>query len=310
MLFVSFLCGWCVQDCSKALLLDPAYTKAHHRRGTARHKLGRVLEAAEDFECALRLDPTNASARAERDACIKEVVVAEALKEPSQRSKLKVEVVSAQGGNTTKAAPAASAATPEMASVSTKETTTLHSSEGNSPSSSSRQVPPPAGKAAAAPSAVSAATIATAAAAVASAQLRTILQAPKTSTEFESAWRGMCGVQAQEASYLKLLEPDQLPAIFKSSLTPQVLSALLRTILAEAASGASSSGVEAPAAVSHWAQLLLNLSKVPRFDMTVMCLPSRDKAVLRPLWDEAAGGLALALGGDGAEDRLKKAYRL
>jgi tetratricopeptide (TPR) repeat protein len=52
-----------LQDCSQALLLDPAYTKAHHRRGTARRKLGRVLEATEDYESALRLDPTSAAAR-------------------------------------------------------------------------------------------------------------------------------------------------------------------------------------------------------------------------------------------------------
>jgi hypothetical protein len=61
-----------------------------------------------------------------------------------------------------------------------------------------------------------------ASAAAAALQARITFQPPKTSTEFEGAWRSFAGDQNLQASYLKLLSPEHLPAIFKSSLTPQV----------------------------------------------------------------------------------------
>lgn len=41
-------------DCSAALELDSLYLKAWQRRGTARRALKKLLEAAQDFEEALR----------------------------------------------------------------------------------------------------------------------------------------------------------------------------------------------------------------------------------------------------------------
>lgn len=55
------------QDCTAALQLDPSYVKALHRRGTARKQLGKFLEAAADFEEALRLEPANKTLSADRD---------------------------------------------------------------------------------------------------------------------------------------------------------------------------------------------------------------------------------------------------
>ncbi len=77
-------------DCTEALRLDEAFVKAYHRRGTARRKLGRPMDAALDYEQALRLDPGNAAVRSERDACLKDWMAAEGLKEPTRRSKLPV----------------------------------------------------------------------------------------------------------------------------------------------------------------------------------------------------------------------------
>ena len=45
--------------------LDPRNVKAHLRRGAARAVSGNYLEALEDFESALRLEPRNRDARAE-----------------------------------------------------------------------------------------------------------------------------------------------------------------------------------------------------------------------------------------------------
>lgn len=59
-------------DCSAALLLDATYVKAWHRRGTARKQLGKLLDAACDFEEALRLEPGNVSLQADRDQALQQ----------------------------------------------------------------------------------------------------------------------------------------------------------------------------------------------------------------------------------------------
>jgi tetratricopeptide (TPR) repeat protein len=60
------------KDCTAALQLDSSNIKALHRRGTARRQLGRLLEAAVDFEEALRLQPGHATVQADRDAALQQ----------------------------------------------------------------------------------------------------------------------------------------------------------------------------------------------------------------------------------------------
>lgn len=97
----------------------------------------------------------------------------------------------------------------------------------------------------------------------------------------------------------------------------QVLSALVRAVL----SGLSAFQADpaSPLAVEPGlcASLLLHLTKVPRFDMTAMCVPGRDREALKPLWDAAVSSgaalgevqAALAAGGTDQE-ALRKKYRL
>ena len=81
-----------------------------------------------------------------------------------------------------------------------------------------------------------------------------------------------------------------------------MLNAIIRTVLTEAAASDSDTGF-------NCFPFLLHLSKVPRFDMTVMCLPSRDKMVLKDMWDKAVKVWALStLEVD--LDSLRKAYKL
>ena len=44
------------EDCTACIELDSLYMKAWQRRATARRRLGKLLEAAQDFEEALRYD--------------------------------------------------------------------------------------------------------------------------------------------------------------------------------------------------------------------------------------------------------------
>lgn len=107
-----------------------------------------------------------------------------------------------------------------------------------------------------------------------------------------------------QAKYLALLSVQHLPVIFKTSLTAPLLRDILTAALTAAAgsaaaaaagssdpessdSGSSSSELSA----GHAVGLLQQLPKLPRFDMTAMCLTSRDKAALREVWDAAAAAL-------------------
>lgn len=46
-------------DCTLAIGLDAKYSKAYHRRATARVKLGKLEEAKKDYEELLKLEPNS-----------------------------------------------------------------------------------------------------------------------------------------------------------------------------------------------------------------------------------------------------------
>ena len=52
-------------DCTIALSLDPLYTKAYLRRGTARMGLQKFSTAKEDYERVLSLEPQNKKAKSD-----------------------------------------------------------------------------------------------------------------------------------------------------------------------------------------------------------------------------------------------------
>ena len=72
-------------DCTAAIALDPCYVKAYLRRATAAKELGKLLAAAEDYENALRLEPTSKSTLADRQACMDQVLLQEGLQGHSPR---------------------------------------------------------------------------------------------------------------------------------------------------------------------------------------------------------------------------------
>jgi hypothetical protein len=108
------------------------------------------------------------------------------------------------------------------------------------------------------------------------------------------------------------VQPQQLPVLFKSSLTAQLVVALLTAALTSLAAR-SAPEEEAAAAqeqlgVAHAMGLLEGLPLVPRFDMMAMCLSRQDKAGLAQLWDKAAAAGDAAAGQRLAAVRPK--YRL
>eukprot|EP00798_Chlamydomonas_sp_ICE-L_P032706 gene32706-17133_t len=144
--------------------------------------------------------------------------------------------------------------------------------------------------------------------------------APKTSFDFENAWRSINGNAGHQAAYLKLMVPSSLPSIFKTSLTGTVLASLVRTVLISMSTtaGGSTLGTEDKdpgggdeskplLSVDFSVDFLSNLVKVERFDMTAMCLTGKDKTLLKGLWDSARGHAA---GREAELDGLRKKFRL
>ena len=72
-------------DCTKAIALDAAYVKAYLRRASAAKQLGKLLEATEDYEQALRLEPTSRSTLADRHACLDQLLEKEGLHNKAPR---------------------------------------------------------------------------------------------------------------------------------------------------------------------------------------------------------------------------------
>ena len=67
------------EDATSALEIDPSYLKALQRRSTARREQGKLLEAMEDCESALRLTPQSQALRGDRRALAKAYRDAEGL---------------------------------------------------------------------------------------------------------------------------------------------------------------------------------------------------------------------------------------
>lgn len=330
--------------------------QALHRRGTARKQQGSLLAAASDFEEALRLEPGNKAVAADREAALSAHLSAARIAPLSKRTRLDITLAAAPPVAAPAPAPAAapptaapaaagsgpSSAPKKPAPISAAPATAAAaaaSSNGASgigsasvSASPGPSSPSSAASASASGSSSSKARIAAAAQSAAeqlAARLATNAKAPKTSTEFEATWRGLRGDVGAQASYLALLEPHQLPTVFKSSLTPQVLSAILRTLLSALAgslgpgSAAEGQGEGVDAAGQQQQQglsgaaalgLLSGLSKVPRLEMAAMCIPSKERAELGAMWEAGMASAQQTGAASGAEvgevSKLKTKFKL
>ncbi|WZY86801.1 hypothetical protein YC2023_033185 [Brassica napus] len=108
------------------------------------------------------------------------------------------------------------------------------------------------------------------AASLAMAEVSKNIQAPKSAYEFENSWRNFSGDPALQNQLLKVTKPSSLPQIFKNALTSPVLFDIIKCV-------ASFFNEDMDLAVKY----IYNLTKVPRFDMIVMCLASTEKNGLR-----------------------------
>nr|XP_009767339.1 PREDICTED: RNA polymerase II-associated protein 3 isoform X6 [Nicotiana sylvestris] len=243
-------------DCTEALNLDDRYIKAYSRRSTARKELGKLKESIEDAEFASRLEPQNQEIKKQYGE-VKALYEKEILKRVSGATG-----VSAQGaqntGKTNKTGPV-------IQSVgSSQKVAEVRKIPAKRPHKNSKQELKE-----------SVQELAARAASLAKAEAAKNIAPPNSAYQFEVSWRGLSGDRDLQTHLLKVTSPSMLPQIFKNALSAPMLMDIVRCV-------ATFSIEDMDLAIRY----LENLTKVPRFDMIIMCLSSTDKAELVKIWDE------------------------
>eukprot|EP00241_Pyramimonas_parkeae_P015507 CAMPEP_0114309490 /NCGR_PEP_ID=MMETSP0059-20121206/18663_1 /TAXON_ID=36894 /ORGANISM="Pyramimonas parkeae, Strain CCMP726" /LENGTH=540 /DNA_ID=CAMNT_0001433289 /DNA_START=37 /DNA_END=1660 /DNA_ORIENTATION=- len=127
---------------------------------------------------------------------------------------------------------------------------------------------------------------------------------PKSGLEFERSWKAISKDDVAQTEFLKALDGSKLPHIFKDSLSASIVCTVLRALLPRI-----NTAEEDSSRCAHWVGLLEGLTKVPRFDMTVMFLTGKEKKELQLLWDTSTASLA-GTGLEGKIQGLRKKYKL
>ncbi|XP_055807685.1 uncharacterized protein LOC129876307 isoform X4 [Solanum dulcamara] len=234
-------------DCTEALNLDDRYIKAYSRRSTSRKELGKLKESIKDAEFALRLEPQNPEIKKQYGE-VKALYEKEILKRVSGATG-----VFAQGaqksGKTIKSGPV-------IQSVSS-------SSQKHNHKISKQELEE------------SVQDLAARAAGLAKSEAAKNIAAPNSAYQFEVSWRGLSGDRNLQTHLLKVTSPATLPRIFKNALSAPMLMDIVRCV-------ATFFIGDMNLAIRY----LEDLTKVPRFDIIIMCLSSTDKSELLKMWEE------------------------
>ncbi|XP_069145799.1 uncharacterized protein [Solanum lycopersicum] len=243
-------------DCTEALNLDDRYIKAYSRRSTSRKELGKLKESIEDAEFALWLEPRNPEIK-------KQYGEVKALYEKILKRVSGATDVSAQGpqksGKTIKIGPviqSVSSSSQKVAEVRTIPAKKTHKISKQELEESVQE-------------------LAARAAGLAKTEAAKNIAAPNSAYQFEVSWRGLSGDRNLQTQLLKVTSPAMLPRIFKNALSAPMLMDIVRCI-------ATFFIEDMNLAIRY----LEDLTKVPRFDMIIMCLSSADKSELLKIWEE------------------------
>ncbi|KAH1035366.1 hypothetical protein GLYMA_20G096900v4 [Glycine max] len=301
-------------DCTEALNLDDRYIKAYSRRATARKELGKIKESMDDAEFALRLEPNNqeikkqyADAKSfyEKDILQKASGVLRSTVQGTQKvgkSEEKVngdsihpisrstqksglaEVHHHKKDNKRQILVKESLLTEDVDGREIKARSWPQSqgddgskgglSASNSLEQRNHRITKPEMKA-------SVQQLASRAASRAMSEAAKNVTPPTTAYQFEVSWRAFSGDLALQARLLKAISPHELPKIFKNALSSTILIEIIKCL-------ASLFTEDMDLVVSY----LEHLTKVPRFDVIVMCLSSTNKDDIRKIWDEVFSGEA------------------
>ncbi|KAG1687971.1 hypothetical protein DVH05_004490 [Phytophthora capsici] len=289
-------------DCTLALKADPTHIKSYSRRGTARNSLGKHRLALLDFHRATMLDPKSRQIQAQLQSTRE--LIRTAIKRSPKCTEVSIELV-------------------EEASLD-KEPNPEEDSENKQVVDLQRAKSFPDMKQKLSPQVESVfSPLSTTVRSAKSKKNAAILPklpktAPTTSYEFGRVWKTLAlrGDADQKrvllnlrAEYLRMMIPTTLRTVFKTGMESDVLCEIFH-VLREVVLG--SSGAIAAAKEDNLLALALacELTKIPRFNMTIMLLSDNEKSdmawVINHL--EALGNDTDKTGADLAN--LKKLYEL
>ncbi|KAH6819032.1 Pyruvate kinase family protein [Perilla frutescens var. frutescens] len=276
-------------DCTEALDLDDRYIKAYSRRSTARKELGKLNESIDDIEFALRLEPQNQEIKKQYAECkaLLEKVILKKTSGPLAGSldgarQEKVEVDKKKYATSSPAGRVAKFVEDDSkANIREVSRQTSMENKGNSIPSNESHAGTVSECAKRKPQSsklelrASVQELAAKAAELAKAEAAKNIAPPTSAYQFEASWRGLSGDRELQARLLKVTLPAALPGMFKNALSAPILIDIIRCI-ATFFMEDMVLGVE----------YLQNFTKVPRFDMIIMCLSPADKADLLKIWSE------------------------
>lgn len=264
------------EDCTAAIALDPLYLKSWQRRGAARQEQGRLEEATADLEMALRLQPTSTALRKEFQACYDALQSRQRLRPLCRSSPVPVRIV--KGPHKDVISSATSDAEPQAASAGIREVPSGPAANASpAPDGATVDTKQERQKIRDSNVRVSVAAAAARAVELISKDSAAAHAVPKTSTDFEIAWKSLCTNPEGRIEYLRQIDPRAFPVLFKTSLTGPLLGSIVATAL---------QGVLLNNGNTEWAVATLQgLAAVPRFEMTAMLLPRADKTNLRNTLD-------------------------
>ena len=303
----------------QAIGLDATYLKAWQRRAMVRQELGDKRGRLADLEAALRLAPGSKAVSSEFQSALRSKLTQDGLELPQDLVDVPVTVVTSTAEKAAGTAAELADACPGASSRGTiSDGELLGDKPAQSPAERCEEAPQPAALGTS-DGAVRQEHQGDAASEKGSGRGSPIdgpldlpqrqPQVPTTSTDFESHWRSMKGDLDAQASYLRLLQPDVLPQLFKSSMTPHILGGIVATVVqrilpadANSTTGQDENGV-------FGVQLLKSLTAVDRFSVNVMLVPSKERKGLADAWDAALSMSGLAAEGAALSD-LRAAFKM
>ncbi|XP_074565294.1 uncharacterized protein LOC141821825 [Curcuma longa] len=276
-------------DCTEALNLDDRYVKAYSRRATARKELGKLKAALEDADFAVRLEPNNNEVR-------KQYSETKALyeKEITKRNSESLMTVS-KGSEPPDSFQAKSKIVKDDHLVSSKaqKVTTNEQKSGSVQMIQKRSE----GAQAKYELKESLQDVATRAASRALESTAVGLTAPKSAYEFEVSWRALSDDSARQMQLLKMIPPVTLPHIFKNALSAPILVDIVKCI-------ATFFKEDSELAVG----ILENMTRVPRFDMLMMCISTKDRSEIHRIWGNISSCATIPASHREALARLRTKY--
>ncbi|XP_070996881.1 RNA polymerase II-associated protein 3-like isoform X4 [Oncorhynchus clarkii lewisi] len=303
------------EDCSKAIALDGTYSKAFARRGTARAALGLLKQAKEDFEEVLKLEPGNKQAFYEMKKIAIDMDTSGLLatEEHAQRRTVqpinkppdlqstkplsRVDIEEVCGKILVQEESSAVLTSTTAPHVRHQKTTsiayTVREGQASPPSTSPSAKIPKIEETSNLPShspvkgpvryAVRAqtqqhreATVSEPTEPPATPSTELVPPAPTNSFQLEADLRKIGNGPEVIYKYLKQIQPQAFAKIFQSSLEPDMLNQILRTLQSFYIKK------EEPPVIL---EILRNLAGVRRFDMAVMFMSNPEKKVLQELFD-------------------------